>query len=193
MAIDKGGFDLLFDKIVEALEDYSDTQITADQFKVYPDYYRDFPASAGIANIFVYMGGIVPTEQNVEGYHQYDVTYNIDMVALAKGSLSGTAYERASVATGERLRALIQQTLNALFVPGNFNFGLPTGSISKKPMPSITPFPADSLVGERAMAGARITFTTGMCFEPGTITGTPIDSYLITDPERWSILLEPEE
>lgn len=191
MAIVKGGFDLLFDKIVEALESYSDTQATADKFKVFPDFYRSYPASAGAASIFVYMGGINPTEQNTEGYYQYDVSYNIDMVSLAKGNLSASAYERASEATGARLRGLIQQTLNALFVPGKLNLDLPDGSLNSKPMPSITPIYPDQQMGERPMAGARMVLTVGMCYEPGAITGTPIDSYLISDPDRWSILLEP--
>jgi hypothetical protein len=191
MAIVKGGFDLLFDKIVLSLETYSATQETADQFKVFPDYYRNYPSSAGAASVFVYMGPLVPTEQNTEGYYQYDVSYNIDMVSLASGSLSGTAYERASEATGARLRALIQQCLNALFVPGKFNFDLGTGKINSKPMPPITPIYPEGQMTERPMAGARMVFTAGMCFEPGPITGTPIDSYLITNTDMWSILLEP--
>jgi hypothetical protein len=191
MAIVKGGYDLLFDKIVLALETYSATQVLADRFKVFPDYYRNYPASAGAASVFVYMGQITPTEQSVEGYYQYDVSYNIDMVSLASGSLSASAYERASEATGARLRALIQQCLNALFVPGTFNFSLGDGQLSKKPMPPITPIYPEGQMGERPMAGARMVFTAGMCFEPGAITGTAIDSYLITNTDAWSILLEP--
>ena len=191
MAIVKGGFDVLFDNIISTLEAYSATQDAADQFKVYPDYYRDFPASATAANIFVYMGNIIPTEQNVEGFYQYDVSYNIDMVVTAKGTLSTGSYERASVATGARLRALIQQTLNALFQPGDFRLSMPAGSVSKKPLPQITPFPPDALMGERPIAGARMTLETGLAFEPGAVAGTPIDSYLVTDPDRWSILIEP--
>ena len=188
MAIVQGGFDVIFGKIKDALETYSATQIVADRFIVYPDYYRVLPSGASPANVFLYMGNIIPTEQNVEGFYQYDVSYIVDMVAQAKGALSSTAYDRASEATGIRLRTLIQQCLNALFVPGQFNFGLPAGTISKKPMPQISPLPPDSQIGERPFAGARMTLTFGLCFEPGTVEGTATDGYLIT-ADKWSALI----
>ena len=190
MAIVQGGYDVLFGKIKTALESYSAAEIAADRFNVYPDYYRILPAGASLANVFLYMGSINPGEQNVEGYYQYDVTYMIDMVAQAKGNLSGTAYERASEAAGIRLRGLIQQCLNALFIPGDFRLGMPVGSISKKPMPSISPLPPDPLMGERPSVGARMTLSTGLCFEPGAVAGTPVDSYSITST-LWDALIEP--
>ncbi len=190
MAIVQGGFDLLYTKIGEALETYSDTQDTADQFTVIPDQYRMFPSGTETANVFYYLNAIQPSEMNVEGYFQYDATYFIDMVVQAKGNLSAVAYQKASVAAGIRLRGLIQQCLNALFVPGDFRLGMPTGTISKKPMPSINILQVESQTGERPIAAARMTLEVGMCFEPGAVEGTPIDSYSITST-LWSALIEP--
>jgi len=190
MAIVKGGYDVLFTNIKTALETYSAAQLADERFSVYSDYTRNFPAGSDLANVFIYMGSINPTEQNVQGFYQYDVTYFIDMVAQATGTLSSTAYERASEAAGVRLRGLIQQCLNALFVPGDFRLSMPGGSISKRPMPRIDILNLQELAIERPMAGARMTLETGLCFEPGAIEGTPIDSYSITST-LWSALIEP--
>lgn len=190
MAIVKGDFDVLFTNIKTALETYSASQATADKFTVYADYTRNFPAGSSLANVFLYMGSINPTEMISDGVYQYDVAYYIDMVAQAKGSLSGAAYERATEAAGIRLRALIQQCLNALFVPGTFSLSLPSGSISKRPMPRIDVLNLQEQAIERPIAGARMTFETGLQFDSGVVEGTDIDSYLVTAPD-WSALLEP--
>jgi hypothetical protein len=83
----QGNFDVLFGKLITILEAYSTAQIAAEQFTVYPDFYRDFPANADIANVFLYMGEITPTKQAGQAHFEYDAKYYLDIITLGKGAL----------------------------------------------------------------------------------------------------------
>lgn len=185
----QGNFDILFGKLITILETYSAAQITAEQFTVYPDFYRDFPTDAGIANIFLYMGEFTPTKQSGQAYFEYDQKYILDLVTLGKGTQGGT-YSRGDKAAGARARILMQQVLTALFPIDNRDLSMPAGSVTKKPLAQITPLPPDMLKSERPIAGARMTLTVGLAWEPTPLTGDTLEAVSVT-ADIWSALIEP--
>ena len=185
----QGNFDILFGNLITILEAYSAAQITAERFTVYPDFYRDFPANANIANVFLYMGEITPTKQGNQAYFEYDAKYILDLVTLGKGTQGGT-YSRADAAAGARLRILIQQVLTALFPVDNRNLSLSAGLVGSKPLAQITPLPPDMLKSERPIAGARLTLTVGLAWEPTPLTGDALTAVSVT-ADIWSALIEP--
>lgn len=185
----QGNFDILYGKIKDVLIAYSAAQIAAERFTTYPDFYRNFPANADIANVFFYMGDINPTKQAGQAHFEYDATYIIDLIALGKGTQGGT-YSRGDEAAGARLRILIQQVLTALFPVDDQWLGMGAGVISKKAFPSISPLPPDMLKIERPIAGARMTFTVGLAWEPTPLVGVELDSISVT-ADIWSALIEP--
>ena len=185
----QGNFDILFDNLITILEAYSTAQPAAEQFTVYPDFYRDFPANADIANVFLYMGEITPTKQVGQANFEYDAKYHLDLVTLGKGTQGGT-YSRGDKAAGARLRILIQQVLTALFPIDNRELSMPAGSVSGKPLAQITPLPPDMLKSERPIAGARMTLTVGLAWEPTPLTGDELTAVSVT-ADIWSALIEP--
>ena len=185
----QGNFDILFGKIKDVLEAYSAAQIAAERFSVYPDFFREFPKNADIANVYLYMGDINPTKQAGQAHFEYDSTYIIDLIALGKGTQGGT-YSRGDEAAGARLRILIQQVLTALFPVDDQWLGMGQGVISKKPFPSISPLPPDMFKTERPIAAARITFTPGLAWEPTPLVGDTLTAISVT-ADIWSALIEP--
>jgi len=185
----QGNFDILFGKLITILEAYSTAQIAAEQFTVYPDFYRDFPANADIANVFLYMGEITPTKQSGQAHFEYDAKYYLDIITLGKGTQGGT-YSRGDAAAGARLRILIQQVMAALFTADNRELTMPAGSVSGKPLIQITPLPPDMLKSERPIAGARLTLTVGLAWEPTPLTGDTLEAVSVT-ADIWSALIEP--
>lgn len=187
MAITPGTFDVIFDAIKATLVTYNATQDAADQFKIYADYYRQFPTDAELANVFLYMGSIVPTERTTEGYTQQTVTYFIDMVIKAVSTSGGTV--RADAAGGIRYRALVQQIIEALNQTNNFNFGEDIGTIGTKEF-RIDSLPPDPQQGERVLVAGRLTLTLSMCYAPDELTGVDLEEIMIT-ADKWSALIEP--
>lgn len=185
----QGNFDILFGKIKTVLETYSAAQIVAERFSVYPDFYRSFPANAGIANVFLYMGDISSTGQRGQAHFNYDATYYLDLIALGKGTRS-TEYSRGDEAAGARLRILIQQILTALFPVDDQWLGMTAGTISKKPFPSISTLAPDMFKTERPIAAARVTFTVGLAWEPTPLVGDELTAISVT-ADMWSALIEP--
>ena len=84
----QGNFDVLFGKIKAVLEAYSTAQITAEKFTTYADFFRNFPANADIANVFLYLGDIQPTKQFGQAHFAYDATYYLDLIAIGPSDLS---------------------------------------------------------------------------------------------------------
>ena len=185
----QGGFDVLFGNIKSILETYSTAQIAAEQFTVYPDFYRNFPASMDIANVFMYMGDLTPGKQAGQAYFNYDVRYFLDLIVLGKGTQGGT-YSRADEAAGARLRILIQQVLTALFPIDNRNLDMPAGTVSGKPFAVVTPLPPDMLKSERTIAGARLILNVGLAWEPTPLVGDTLTAVSVT-ADIWSALIEP--
>jgi len=188
MAITQGTFDVVFDAIKSTLESYNSTQSPEDQFNVYADWYRMFPASKSGINVFLYLGSIVPTERTTAGYDEQSVTYYVDMIVSAKGLENGT-YTRADEAAGIRFRLLVEQVLSALHGSDNFNFGLDTGTLGKKEI-RIDPLSPEQQTTEQIVAAGRLTLTTSMCYQPSGISGIDLESILIT-ADKWSALIEP--
>lgn len=185
----RGGFDVAFDNIISILETYSAAQPDAERFAVYPDYYRDFPVNKTGAFVFLYMGTISPTSQVGQSHFAYDVDYNLDLVAMGKGT-QGISYSRADKAAGIRLRYLIQQVLVALFQADNRNLNLPAGTVSKKPMLRIEPLPPEMQRSERPIVGARLTLSLSLAWEPDALTGEDLTDIYVT-ADKWSALINP--
>lgn len=185
----KGSFDVLFGKIKDILVAYSAAQIAAERFTVYPDFYRNFPANADLANVFLYMGDITPGKQSGQAHFEYEVKYILDMLVRGKGTQNGT-YSRAGEAAGARLRILIQQVLTALFPADNRNLDMPAGEVSGKPFPVITPLPPDMQKAEEIIAGVRLTLNVGLAWEPTPLTGDTLEEISVT-ADIWSALIEP--
>lgn len=188
----KGGFDVAFDNIKSILEVYSAAQPADERFTVQADYYRNLPASAG-AYVFLYLGSINPdSSRSVRNVHfAYDVDYVLDLIAFGLGT-QGAQYTPADEAAGIRFRFLMQQVLNALYQKENVDLSLPTGSLSKKPMIRIEPFPPEMQMqlGESPIAGARMTLTLGMAWEPGFLAGDELTDISVT-ADKWSALFKP--
>lgn len=185
----QGNFDILFGKIKSILETYSAAQIAAERFTVYPDYYRNFPNDAAIANVFLYMGDITPTKQSGQAHFDFETKYILDMLVKGKGTQGGT-YTRGGEAAGARLRILIQQVLTALFPVDNRTLDMPATEVSSKPFPVITPLPPDMQKAEEIIAGVRLTLTVGLAWEPTPNTGEDLNSISVT-ADIWDALIEP--
>ena len=179
MADPRGVYDLVFDKIVTALETFSAEDVLVDPtyaFTVEPDYYRDLPSAEG-AYVLAYLGPMtfVPRASSVMTQHQLDVTYYLDMVAIAKGDGTGATYRQGYAVAGARLRYLIQQVQTALQRPDVLpDWGLPAGTIGKRPHPRIEPLDPDTERRiEQPIAAARMTLQMEMAWDPTEIEGTP--------------------
>lgn len=188
MAITQQSFDVVFDAIKQTLSDFNGTQIPADQFTLYSDYYRVLPAAKSGAFVVLYLGPVVPTERTTASYVRQNATYYIDMLVKAKGQ-SGAEYTRADEAAGIRFRLLLSQVIQAIHDSDNFNFGLPDGTIGKKEW-RIDPLPVERQMMEQIEAGGRMTLSCEVCYEPDDVTGLDLDSILIT-ADKWSALIEP--
>jgi len=187
MAITQGTFDVVFDAIKSTLESYNSTQDPEDQFNVYADWYRMFPASGSGVNVFLYLGSIVPTERTLH-YDEYSVTYFIDLIVSAKGK-TGSTYNRADEAAGIRFRGLVQQMMEALKSNDNYGLGTDPGTIGKFEM-RIDPLSPEQQTTEQQVAAGRVTLTASMCYQPSEISGIDLESILIT-ADKWSALIEP--
>ncbi len=122
-------------------------------------------------------------------HYAYEANYNIDCVALGKGT-QGAEYTRGDEAAGIRLRYLIQQVLNALYPKDNMQFGFPVGTLNGRRMLQINPLPPEMQLGERPIVGARLTLTLGMAFEPGTLAGDTLTDIYVT-ADKWAALFQP--
>ncbi len=185
----QGNFDTLFSNIETILNTYSDAQPAAEQFTVYPDFYRPLPTNSDIANVFMYMGELTPTKQGNQAYFEYDQKYELDLIAIGKGT-QGASYTRGDKAAGARLRILVQQVLTALFPVDNRELNLTAGLVSSKPLTQITYLPPDMLKSERPIAGARMTLTVGLAWEPTPLVGDTLTAVSVT-ADIWSALIEP--
>lgn len=186
MAIEQGTFDIVFDAIKTALEDYNTEQDSDDQFTLYEDWYRPADSLSPGAYVFLYMGSIVPKAATV-GYREQSVTYYIDMIVSKKGK-SDDGYTRADAAAGARYRLLVQQVLSALHGSDNFNLGLDAGTINGKDIRIDTTI-IDSQTGEQKVAAGRLTFSTSMAYSPSEMEGIDLEKIMIT-ADKWSALME---
>ena len=182
MAEVRGTFDLVFDKIIDALVAYEAEEILVDAtyaFTVEADYFRDFPADAG-AYVFAYLGPITFDARTSAAMTQHgiNVTYYLDLVTVAKGDDSGASYQRGDELAAARNRYLIQQVMTALYRPGVLpDFGLPAGTIGKRPAPRVEPLqPDDQRKIERPVSGTRITMDMDMAWDPTEAEGTALES-----------------
>lgn len=196
MAVSKGAFDSLFDRIVLLLKSYSDEQEETYQFQVKPDYYRNLFSSTTGAFVFPYFNGLMPGQKaGCIGYLEQTVNFMIDLFVFTKGTaVDGESYSRADEAAGARLRYLIQQVLTALYSNDTPDFNSDSGIIGKISNPSVTPVPPERLeqAGERAFAAARMTFSATVAFEPTELEGEALEAISVT-ADLWSAYIEPEQ
>jgi hypothetical protein len=178
----------MFDKIKEALENYSAAQTVAERFTVSPDRMREVPNDDTVAKVFLYLGSINPEGQTVHGYTQVKVQYYVDMLVRKKASLSEGVQTAAHAAAGIRLRYLIAQVMEALYPSGSRLLGMTAGSIATKEF-NVNPMMPDE-VGEPGLAAARLTLTVGLPWEPSEVTGTDLAAINVT-ADKWSALIEP--
>ncbi len=178
------GFDLLFDRIVEALEKYSLEQPILEDFKVEPDSYESISGNKSGTFVCVYMGTLRPTQES-RSCIQYATNIIIEPVVIAKrqGDI------KSDRVAGKRLRCLIQQVLDALFLPENIRFGFDEGEISLLKMPTIEPLPPDKDRGDLAMTAARMVLEFDLAWEVPTVSGTPLEEFTI-NADKWSALFK---
>lgn len=185
-------WDVLFDNIVSRLEAYSAASPAGERFDVMPDSYRTIGSLDNGAHVLVYLGPLDPDSRSSaqgKSYH-YSVQYYIDCIALGarqrKAAEDDVSSERAA---GVRMRYLIEQVMKALWNPNDFSLGLATNWVGRRPPPSIEPLPPDMQRGERAIAGARVTMSVELTWEPVELTSTAIDQISV-DAGRWSALYD---
>lgn len=192
----RGGFDIVYDKIKEALETYATAQAIVDpsyNFTVYQDYYRwQIPQTAG-AYVYMYMGSLTPDGKGAAyGHYEYTAQYILDLLALAAGSASPSTYTRADAAAGSRLRYLIQQTMQTLYGASNIFLDQSIGTIKNRPMLRVEPLQLDGQQTEKIIAAARLTMEVSYAFEPTDQTEGIILQSVFVDADRFTALFEQE-
>ncbi len=178
------GFDLLFDRIVEALEKFSLDQPVLERFQVEPDSFESISAYKTGAFVCVYMGTLRPTQES-RSCILYSTNIIIEPFIIAKrqGAI------KSDRVAGKRLRCLIQQVLDALFSPENFNFGFEQGEITPPKMPTIEPLPPDKDRGDLSITAARMVLEFDLPWEVPTVDGTPLEEFTI-NADKWSALFK---
>lgn len=187
----RAGYDVLFDRIKNALALYADEQAQADPllgFDVFVDYYRVMPQSRAGALCVLYIGNLEPDarKSGARVHFGYQIQYIIECHALGARTV-GSPDIRGDVAAGARLRFLIHQVLSALFLPENIDFSFAAGIIGARPAARVEPIFPDAQQIERPIASARITLEIQMTWDPTRITGPDLEQ-LYVDAGRFQAL-----
>lgn len=172
----KMNFDTFLDKIVEAGEAYSATQAADYKFTMLKDTLEPKQGRAG-CYIYVNFGGLAGTETG-QNIWQHEATYNLDCVAIDRGSSSATADEK----TLSRLRYLVGQVLDFILNPNDRDLGMETGDVASLAIKTVTPFPVE-LVSELGIQGFRIVISAEFSDE-ATATGNDLET-LDVDAPLW--------
>ncbi len=170
----------LFKNVQAKLKAYSDFQPPELQFGVFSDRFRELPATAGDANVFLYMPSMIsPTQMTSNGHIEYESTINIDLEIRQRGEKSGLGYVEATELAAERLRGFVLQIMDALFATDERTLGLRLGAVSTKNLESVSMLTPDE-IGERAVMAARMTLRVGLEWTPEPLSGDMLEAISVT-------------
>lgn len=182
----RGQYDVLLDRIVAALEAYNTAQSAIDAtagYRVLPGNIRS-TQSDRLPTVGVSLSGLRSGNETARA-REWDVvaSYNLDLVATAKGTNVARADERAY----SRLMYLIQQVLNALY-ESDRKTAIEAGGITLD-WPNIQIVEPAEFAEEMPIIGARLTINARLSYVPAATVGTAIDEISV-DATRWTALYE---
>jgi hypothetical protein len=191
MPTSRAGYDILFDRIKEALAKHADTEAQTDVslgFDVYAEYARIMPPNKMGAYVVLFLGSLEPEARRSAArvHFGYTVNYSIECYALGKRT-PGSHDTRGDEAAGMRLLHLVHQVLTALYLPENTDFGFKPGVIAARPSARVEMFLPPEQHTERVIAAARVNLDVGISWDPARATGPELEEIAV-DAGRFSAL-----
>jgi hypothetical protein len=162
-------FDVLFDNIVTRLETAS-TAEAGKTFAVKPDNIRALSEGNTDAWVLPRIDQLeFDTETSAVG-EEFGITatYAIDCIVQ-----SGKTTQAAGRAAFARLRYLVTQVVNALWVRSDWDLGM-SDNIHRA-IPEVTWIPPEIQTGEKAIIGATVNLEVGLTWQLTEPAGTDID------------------
>lgn len=188
----KQTFDLVYDKIVELLELYSDSMPKLYQFSIIRDNPRAVTDFTG-RGIFLHWAGNTDYKNN-RGQYDYTAKYYLDCLSAMQGQQASTEYTSAGEIAAKSTRYLVTQVFDVFTHYVNDNFGFPVGTIGNRRMyiEQADPY-AD--VTERPVSACRVVLEVAMSDTPQTDKGVDLESILVTQSQTpaWASLIDYQE
>ena len=125
-------FDVVYDKLKELLELYSDSMPKDYQYKIIIDNPRAVTNFTG-RGIFMHWAGNSDIKNN-RGQYDYTAKYFFDCVSAMQGRTGFNAVHTAGEIAAKSTRYLVTQVFDVFTHYVNDNFGFPVGTIGNKRM-----------------------------------------------------------
>lgn len=178
--------DILIDKIVQCLSDFSKDQAAIDpavKFGVKRDLVR-MPSMRDMPLVNVWLEGIDPQREGSSGKLAVQELARINIDCYTKG------YDQTELAPDEgiamkRLYYLKEQVKHALYSLVNSDFGLPVGTIARKHWPSWEVFTNDLSLPESEVVAGRWRIEIEYIWIPEDIEAVQFEGINI-DTDKWS-------
>lgn len=185
-------FDVVYDKLKELLELYSDSMPKDYQYKIIIDNPRAVTNFTG-RGIFMHWAGNSDIKNN-RGQYDYTAKYFFDCVSAMQGEQASTQYTTAGEIASKSTRYLVTQVFDVLTHYVNDNFGFPVGTIGNKRM-YIEQADPYSDVTERPVSACRVILEVTMSDTPVTDLGVDLESIMVTQSQTpaWAMLVNYQE
>ena len=185
-------FDVVYDKLKELLEMYSDSMPKDYQYKTIVDNPRAVTNFTG-RGIFMHWAGNSDIKNN-RGQYDYTAKYFFDCVSAMQGEQASTQYTTAGEIAAKSTRYLVTQVFDVFTHYVNDNFGFPVGTIGNKRM-YIEQADPYSDVTERPVSACRVILEVTMSDTPVTDLGVDLESIMVTQSQTpaWAMLVNYQE
>lgn len=185
-------FDVVYDKLKELLELYSDSMPKDYQYKIIIDNPRAVTNFTG-RGIFMHWAGNSDIKNN-RGQYDYTAKYFFDCVSAMQGEQASTQYTTAGEIASKSTRYLVTQVFDVFTHYVNDNFGFPVGTIGNKRM-YIEQADPYSDVTERPVSACRVILEVTMSDTPVTDLGVDLESIMVTQSQTpaWAMLVNYQE
>ena len=185
-------FDVVYDKLKELLELYSDSMPKDYQYKIIVDNPRAVTDFTG-RGIFMHWAGNSDIKNN-RGQYDYTAKYFFDCVSAMQGEQASTQYTTAGEIASKSTRYLVTQVFDVFTHYVNDNFGFPVGTIGNKRM-YIEQADPYSDVTERPVSACRVILEVTMSDTPVTDLGVDLESIMVTQSQTpaWAMLVNYQE
>lgn len=185
-------FDVVYDKLKELLELYSDSMPKDYQYKIIIDNPRAVTNFTG-RGIFMHWAGNSDIKNN-RGQYDYTAKYFFDCVSAMQGEQASTQYITAGEIAAKSTRYLVTQVFDVFTHYVNDNFGFPVGTIGNKRM-YIEQADPYSDVTERPVSACRVILEVTMSDTPVTDLGVDLESIMVTQSQTpaWAMLVNYQE
>jgi hypothetical protein len=187
MAIDpRGVYDLMVERLVEALESYRDLQSAIEPgvtFRVYAGNFRPQQAIK-VPIVSVALSGLRSANETSRSREwELEAMYNIDIISSGRATQADRGDQRAN----SRLMYLIQQVLNGIY-GSDRRAQVEAGDITLD-WPNIQIVEPESFAEESPLIGARMTIAARMTYIPPVTDGEVMDQITV-DASTWDGLYE---